>query len=599
MSRRGEMLVLLCVLVLAVAIRLSGIRWGLPHPYHPDEGSILFHALAFGTGDLNPHWFRWPSLGMYEMFGVYGVYYVVGKLVGTFSAPSDLVRGYLTDLTPFWYLGRLASAAAGVATVWVTWLIGRRTYSRFAGVFAAALLAVVYLHVRDSHYATPDVLTTFLASVSLLLAVSACSTGRARSLVLSGLLAGLAASAKYPGVIAGVGTVTAFFFLFSRREVAARTLFWILVAGALGFVAGTPFSVLSFGEFQRDILMQFTMVSTTGPVFQQSFLAGLTEMFSGTLMRGVGAPVLILALIGCFVPTRVWESVEHDARDRIAGAAAGGRIVLIAYTLAVLVVMAFLTIKRSTYLTPALPSLCVLAASGLNALFVWRSRRASLGLASIVAIAVVVVTAMPSLWFARVLGMPDTRTVAQEWVEANIEPGTGIAIETYGPVLNPTTEQLRTAMEGSETAVETWEGPKRALAELRMDVGAARSPQYELYGIDWGDPAFRLPDPWEDPEGLANAIRELGVRYVIVSSKAQQYRPMVGAAPPFVFTRWAFSDWLDGNAHLVARFAAEVDVPVIDRGAGRSFHNPVIEIHAVNGAESGGTTGGPAAGEVD
>ena len=90
MSRRAEILILLAILAVATCVRLWGIDWGLPHPYHPDEGSVLFHSLGFGTGDLNPHWFRWPSLSMYEMFGVYGVYFVIGKLSGLFAAPADL-----------------------------------------------------------------------------------------------------------------------------------------------------------------------------------------------------------------------------------------------------------------------------------------------------------------------------------------------------------------------------------------------------------------------------------------------------------------------------------------------------------------------------
>ncbi|MFH1865025.1 MAG: hypothetical protein ABIK85_04010, partial [Candidatus Eisenbacteria bacterium] len=131
------------------------------------------------------------------------------------------------------------------------------------------------------------------------------------------------------------------------------------------------------------------------------------------------------------------------------------------------------------------------------------------------------------------------------------------------------------------TAVESWEGPKRQLAEMKLDVGRARAPQFELYGIDWGDAAFRLPDPWGQPDALASAMDSLGIRYVILSSKAQQHRPMEGAAPPAFEAEWAFSEWLTTNATLVQRFTAQRDVPVIDRGAGRSFHNPVIEVYAL------------------
>lgn len=589
MSRRAEILVLLLILAVAACVRLWGIDWGLPHPYHPDEGSVLLHALGFGTGDLNPHWFRWPSLTMYEMFGVYGAYFVAGKLSGLYAAPADLVRHYLTDPTPFWLLGRLASVVAGVATVWVSFLIGRRAYGRFAGLVSAAIMAVVYLHVRDSHYATPDVATTLLASVSLLLSVSACRSGRARTLIYSGLFAGLAASAKYPGLLAGAGTAAAFFFLLSQRRVAFVAALGIVLAAVAGFVAGTPFSVLSFDEFTRDIVMQYTMISTSGaPVFAQSFGAGIVEMLSGTLARGVGLPVLALALVGCLAPSRLWEGVGKSEHRAVGPTAAGGKLVLASYVVAVLVVMSLLTVKRSTYLTPALPAIAVLAAAGLEALFVSWKARGKLVAASAAALVVVVLAAAPSLEFNRAISSGDTRDAARVWVEENVPPGTKIAIETYGPVLNPTTRQLGTKVSDSSTAVESWEGPKQRLAEVMLEVGRERTPQFELYGIDWGEKAFRLPDPWEQPNELVSAIEKLGVRYVIVSSKAQQYRPMDGSAPPAFESEWVFSEWLAESARLVERFTADREVPVIDRGIGRSFHNPVIEIYALGSAPVAG-----------
>jgi hypothetical protein len=195
---------------------------------------------------------------------------------------------------------------------------------------------------------------------------------------------------------------------------------------------------------------------------------------------------------------------------------------------------------------------------------------------------------MPSLEFNRALGTQDTRTSAKLWVEGAIQPGAKIAIETYGPVLNPTIEQLGASAKGTTTAVESWEGPKRRLAELKLEVGREKEPQFELYGIDWGDAAFRLPDPWEQPDALASEMAARGIEYVILTSKAQQHRPMEGAAPPAGETEWAFSEWLAENARLVEKFTAEREVPIIDRGVGRSFHNPVIEIYEVTGTSVAG-----------
>lgn len=576
MARRVEALALVLILAVAALLRLRGIDWGLPYPYHPDEGSILFHALAFGTGDLNPHWFRWPSLMMYGMFGVYGVYYVVGKMTGAFGVPLDLVRGYLTDASPFWLMGRYVSAAAGVLTVGVVHRVGRYARGGGVGLVSALFLAVSYLHVRDSHYATPDVVTTLLASVSLLFAVRACSAGKARDLVVSALFAGLAASAKYSGVLAGAGTLAAFVRLASAKKARAFMLPAIVAACVLGFVVGTPYSVLSRSEFVSDVMRQFTMVSQAGVAQEAaSFWEGLREVFAKSLGRGIGYPLMALAAVGVLLPGR---------------AGRGARIVPIAHALAFIAVMSLLTVKRSTYLTPAVPAIAVLAALGLDGLLARatvRGEAAARWLTGVAAIGFAAVAVMPSLRFGAALEEVDTRTRSKRWIETTLEERATIATEDYGPVLNPMTAQLAAIAAGADTRIDTWAGPKRTLAELKLEVGSARDPQFELYGVDHWDEPYRLPSPADDPSGLVAELAANDVRYVVLSSKAAPWRPMRGAEPPARPAAGAFEAWLGRHAVLLRRFEESVAVPAIDRGPGRSFHNPVIEIYEIVDGASG------------
>src|SRR5207237_3264484 len=90
-------------------------------------------------------------------------------------------------------------ALAGVAAAW--WL-GRRAYGPLAGLVAAAFTAVEATHVAYSHMAVTDVPLT--AGVAACLAL--CVSGR---LAGAGVAAGLATSAKYPGVFLAVPIVVA------------------------------------------------------------------------------------------------------------------------------------------------------------------------------------------------------------------------------------------------------------------------------------------------------------------------------------------------------------------------------------------------------
>ncbi|MCK4511937.1 glycosyltransferase family 39 protein, partial [bacterium] len=425
MNRRAEIATLIAILVGASVIRFWGITWGLPHAYHPDEGSILFHALGFGTGDLNPHWFRWPSLTMYVMFGIYGCYYVIGKLMGTFSVPPDLVKAYLTDLSPFWLMGRIVSAASGVVTVWITWLFGRKSFGSYVGLTAAAILAVLFLHVRDSHYATPDVMAAMIAAGSLLAALYACRSSRSSFILLSGFLAGLSASAKYPGALAAIGALVALVVLVRRR----RGGLWLLpvsgVAIVAGFLIGTPYALLSSDEFTRDVLRQFTMVSEAGIAQEaSSYAAGLREIVMESLGRGVGWVVMLMAAVGALLPIGLWSAKLSYAHRRHRPAAltgeptiadaASAKVIAVSFSIAVLLVMSLLTVKRATYLTLALPSVAFLAAVGLEGLFARLAVRRHRALAA--ALVIIAAAAVPSVRYLSALAVVDTRTRAKEWV---------------------------------------------------------------------------------------------------------------------------------------------------------------------------------------
>jgi hypothetical protein len=581
MSTRSWGWALFAIVVIAAVLRFWNIDWGLPHPYHPDEGSVLVHALGFGTGDLNPHWFRWPSLLMYVVFGLYGLYFLIGKAVGLLGAPIDLVRQFTTDVSPFWLIGRAVSALAGVVTVGLTWRFGRKAFGSFAGISAALLLAVMYLHVRDSHYATPDVTMTLFVTASMLAALAAAHSGRGGMLIISGLFAGLAASTKYPGALAGTGTVAAAVYLALTGRRAALPLIGAVLAGAAGFVAGTPYSVLSWSEFTRDFATQTVMVSRVGVAqTPMTFGEGLAELFGGTLARGVGYPVLILAALGLL--SSLGRERATSRRPGEIAAAPSGALVAGTVALSYLVFAMVLTVKRSTYMTPALPALALLAGLGISRLFelieTTPDRRFGF-IRSVVLIAAAVVTLIPSVSFVRGIGMPDTRTAAKHWIENELPPGSSIAVESYGPPLHPMTAQVREQLELDTTSVETWEQTKRSIADVQLDVASKRVPQYRLFTIGWGQEPDRLPAAGSDPAGLIEAIEERDIRYVVLSSKAEPDRFMDGAAPPRAAGSDAFADWVRENGLLARRFTGAMPVPSIDRGPGRSFHDPVIEIY--------------------
>ena len=98
---------------------------------------------------------------------------------------------------PSYGAARVLIVAIGLGGVAAAWWLGRSAYGTSAGVLAGAACAVATVHVVYSHMAVTDVLLTTCVTVSLALLV----TGR---LEWAGVAAGLAASAKYPGILLAV-----------------------------------------------------------------------------------------------------------------------------------------------------------------------------------------------------------------------------------------------------------------------------------------------------------------------------------------------------------------------------------------------------------
>ena len=61
--------------LLALALRVWALDFGLPSWLHPDEFSFVFIPLNFFSGDLNPHFFTYPTFHYYLLALVYLVHF--------------------------------------------------------------------------------------------------------------------------------------------------------------------------------------------------------------------------------------------------------------------------------------------------------------------------------------------------------------------------------------------------------------------------------------------------------------------------------------------------------------------------------------------
>ena len=176
----------------ALALRLWGIRWGLPNAdhtfsYHTDETVVLLSSLQVHPLLLllDPGHYAYGCLVPIAN----GLVLDLGTWTGLVTPRPESASALLAC--------RLVTAVLGAATCGVLFATGKRLWGTSAGVVAGALYAVVPLAVQHAHFATVDVHATFWISLCLL-QTSKILTGESKhALLWAGVFAGLSAAAKY------------------------------------------------------------------------------------------------------------------------------------------------------------------------------------------------------------------------------------------------------------------------------------------------------------------------------------------------------------------------------------------------------------------
>jgi hypothetical protein len=116
--------------------------------------------------------------------------------------------------------------------------------------------------------------------------------------------------------------------------------------------------------------------------------------------------------------------------------------------------------------------------------------------------------------FDRLLTQPDTRTLAREWIERYIPPGTALAVDS-SVALTPTRESLADALVRNAGSLER--AGRGARARLALEPYPV--PAYRLYHLGAGgldqDKVFLDPAAVAGPQGRA-LLRGHGVEYVVL-----------------------------------------------------------------------------------
>jgi Dolichyl-phosphate-mannose-protein mannosyltransferase len=321
------------ILVVALALRWTGIDWDGYHHYHPDERYItwvattiewpssLAVALDPTQSPLNPfYWYPDAASQGIEVlqdeardfaYGHVPLYLGVAatRLVERLAAPVQAVlpADWLVtadifnarDAVEFRHLTAVARALTGLfdaGTIAVIFLLGRRLFDPLTGLLAAVFLALNVMHIQLAHFFAVDPYLTFFSITALAFMVRAIYKAREEreseergrrcfamcSLLFAALFAGLAVGAKFSAVLLLPALGAAVWFALPEKRL--RRLLAVMSVVILTFVITNPYALL---DMNCELLSPAISV---GPInipvldWRSCYLANIIEQ--GAMVRG-------------------------------------------------------------------------------------------------------------------------------------------------------------------------------------------------------------------------------------------------------------------------------------------------------------------------
>jgi tetratricopeptide (TPR) repeat protein len=429
MTRRAEASILGLVALAALALRVIHLDWGFPEVFEeatPVREAVALWGTPGGAIDLNPHFFRYPSLSFYLNFGAQAIAYLWLSLTGGVSSLNEFRQLLAEELSRAALWGRILQAVAGALLVLPVRAMARRLAGEAAGWSAAVLIALAPMAVVESQIVGPDIFLALFAAAALAASTRLVEEGRRSDYLWCGVWIGLATAAKYPGALLLGGLLTAHVLrVRARREgpagiVISSSLWQALFTAALVFAVASPYVLLDASSAARDITFERRHMAL-GHLGLDGGRAWLYYLRTA-IGDGWTPPLALGGLAG------LAALLARSASRRPALPAA-------VFAALLWLVVGSWKMAAPRYILPLLPAVAVWAGAGAALLGAAIGGRIGAKRATMVALAMLLAAwpAIGSLKGVSLRGREDSRLAAARWIAAHLPEGSTLLVERYGP----------------------------------------------------------------------------------------------------------------------------------------------------------------------
>jgi 4-amino-4-deoxy-L-arabinose transferase-like glycosyltransferase len=201
---------------------------------------------------------------------------------------------------------RFPSALAALATVLLTYELGRQMFGAATGLLAGVVLASTIAFCIAAHFANPDALLNAFTLLTLFFFWRGYARKRRGWFVPAGISAGLAVLAKGPVGVVLPGAVIGLYLIWSREWCWDR---WLLF-GCLAFaLTALPWYIWVAADTKADFLRGFLLTHNVGRYLHPM------ENHRGPIFYYLGVLVLGFAPWSIFLGPASWFALGKHARN--------------------------------------------------------------------------------------------------------------------------------------------------------------------------------------------------------------------------------------------------------------------------------------------
>jgi len=535
------------IITIALLLRLFGIWHDYPYSFYPDEAHFVKRSLAFGSGDLNPHWFHKPAFFMYVLFIEYGVFFIIGKVIALWSSVEDFAVSFIANPGPFYIVGRVTVTLFSLGSILVSYVLCKRHFNRRTGLFAALLLALCYGDIAASQYVKADIPASFFTILSVYFLLNYLETHSLKQLA-------------YSVIAAGAGTATKFYPYAMLMPIFLSVLYihgypldhiknnWqkmiaigcgVIVLFYATFFVCSPYNFLDPIGFKSTFGKIIALLNTATDLFTETSNKAEHDFINAPLTRGAAFLAYFQTLL------------RIEGMGPLIGiiSVSGFIYLLFARSFKVYILLLFpsLFIFISTFVFPGyaeprhqLPVYAFFAIAGA-VLIDYLCTRFGQQRVTYILLALLIYPLALVVERGLYVSKTDTRNIAKHWIEQNIPAGSKIVLDEYGPILHMGEQQLRNEIISAEQADKQGQFTAHYAKYLNYQLLATRKVDATYTISEIRFPWWREKEPQDGiyvitsiDRDMGNPLRPLGVKsleqykndgveYIIVSS--ERYRP--------------------------------------------------------------------------